>query len=88
MTATVLLSKLQQLTMGKGRSEKRMDERVFGKRLGIGARLFGCWHEDVGRPFVQGKTAYRTCMNCGARRQFDPATLRTFGSFYSAPVAH
>lgn len=86
MTATVLLSKLQRMSSGKRRGRSVVDGHVFGTKLGLAARLFGCWHEDVGRPFVRGKSAYRTCLKCGARRQFDPATLVTFGSFYSAPV--
>jgi len=84
MTATTLLNTLQRLTH---RQVKRaINPQVFGKKLGLLTSVFGCWHEDVGRPFVDGKTAYRSCIKCGARKQFDPDTLRTFGNFYGPPA--
>lgn len=51
------------------------------------ARLFGCWHKNISRPFKQGDTSYRCCLECGARKQFDPETLRTYGNFYFPPAA-
>ncbi|HEX6280161.1 MAG TPA: hypothetical protein VFZ49_09140 [Pyrinomonadaceae bacterium] len=64
-----------------------VNDQVFGKKLGIFTRLFGCRHTNVGRPFSQGRSGYRACINCGARRQFDPRTLETFGAFYAPPAA-
>jgi hypothetical protein len=69
----------------KRRSERTIDPAVFGKKLGVITALFGCWHDNLSRPFVTGKTAYRSCLGCGARRQFDPETLITHGGFYSTP---
>jgi len=84
MTATTLLNTLQRMTHRRGRRE--INPQVFGEKIGLLASVFGCWHEDVGRPFVDGKTAYRSCVKCGARKQFDPETLRTFGNFYGSPA--
>lgn len=73
-------------TVIEQKSRKEVDRRVFGNKVGLIAKLFGCWHEDIGRPFVEGKTAYRACLGCGARKQFDPNTLKTFGNFYYPPL--
>jgi hypothetical protein len=64
----------------------RVDKGVFGQKVGVIAKLFGCWHENISRPFVQGDTAYRACLNCGARKQFNTETLETYGTFYFPPV--
>lgn len=87
MTTTFIFNTFQRLGHRKSKNSKAIvDHNVFGQKLGLMTRLFGCWHEDVGRPFVKGKTAYRACLSCGARRQFDPETFETFGNFYSNPV--
>lgn len=83
---STLLLREEFQTVIEERSKKEVDRRVFGNKVGFIAKLFGCWHEDVGRPFVEGKTAYRACLRCGARKQFDPNTLRTFGKFYYPPL--
>ncbi|MEO5857808.1 MAG: hypothetical protein ABIR33_02550 [Pyrinomonadaceae bacterium] len=62
-----------------------LNEQIFGKKLGVFTRLFGCQHTNVSRPFGLGRSSYRACISCGARRQFDPRTLQTTGAFYSAP---
>ena len=64
----------------------RADQTVFGDKVGIFGKLFGCWHEDLSRPFVQNSVAYRTCLHCGARKQFNTETLQTFGAFYYPPI--
>ena len=64
----------------------RVDQTVFGDKVGVFGKLFGCWHDDLSRPFVQNNTAYRTCLNCGARKQFNTETLQTFGAFYYPPI--
>jgi hypothetical protein len=84
MTATTLLNTLQRLT--HRRIRRAMNPQVFGEKIGLLTSILGCWHEDVGRPFVEGKTAYRSCVKCGARKQFDPETLQTFGDFYCPPA--
>ena len=48
------------------------------------ARILGCWHLDMSRPFTRQGQTFRTCLGCGARRQFDPRTWETKGGFYRA----
>ena len=85
--ATVFLpNKLLKLNNEKNKSASGIDHLVFGRRMGLMAKLFGCWHNNISRPFMQGKTAYRICLQCGARKQFNPETLETKGSFYFPPV--
>jgi hypothetical protein len=55
--------------------------------VGIIASLFGCRHRQLSRPFSSLNDSYRVCINCGARRRFNPNTLQTFGRFYFSPVA-
>jgi hypothetical protein len=64
----------------------RANEVIFGKKLTLTAKFFGCWHQNLSRPFEQEKIAYRTCLNCGARKQFNPETMKTHGSYYFPPT--
>jgi hypothetical protein len=60
---------------------------AFGKKVGLLAKVFGCWHKkELSRPFTENRKAYRVCLECGARRAFDPVTLKTFGPFYFPPA--
>jgi len=59
----------------------------FGNKIGLLATLFGCWHKSLSRPFTIGNDSYRACLDCGARKHFDPQTLKTFGSFHYPPAA-
>jgi hypothetical protein len=65
---------------------KDMDSFVFGKKMGLVAKLFGCRHKNLSRPFTREKTSYRSCLNCGARKPFNAETLETYGKFYAPPV--
>ncbi|HSK73497.1 MAG TPA: hypothetical protein VK892_17495 [Pyrinomonadaceae bacterium] len=87
MATTVLVDKFQNVTDKSRSVGNEIDSNVFGRKMGVMARLFGCWHYDLSRPFTRGKTAYRSCMQCGARRQFNTETLETHGSFYFPPVS-
>jgi hypothetical protein len=60
---------------------------TFGKKLGLLAKLFGCPHKQLSRPFSHSGTGYRTCLKCGARKRFNTETLETFGGFYYPPPA-
>lgn len=85
--ATTLLADKLQIFVDKNVKEKNgIDRSVFGKKIGFFTKMFGCWHGNVSRPFMRGKTAYRSCLQCGARKQFNPETLETFGSFYFPPA--
>ncbi|MDQ3713489.1 MAG: hypothetical protein M3388_14880, partial [Acidobacteriota bacterium] len=55
--------------------------KAFGNKIGLFGKLFGCWHRNLTRPFTVENASYRSCLRCGARKQFDPKTLETFGSF-------
>jgi len=46
------------------------------------ARVFGCRHGELSRPFSHGGRAYRSCLNCGAQRQFNLANWQMQGNFY------
>ena len=46
------------------------------------ARMFGCWHRNMSRPFTRGNETYRACVACGARRRFDLKRWEMVGSFY------
>ena len=82
MASFVLQNVFQNLRSG----EMRLDEKVFGKKLGIVSRLFGCQHRRVTRPMGSAGSAYLSCIECGARKHFNTKTLETSKSFYSAPA--
>jgi len=45
-------------------------------------RLFGCWHKQMSRPFSSQGQTYRSCLDCGARRQFNVKRWEMQGNFY------
>jgi hypothetical protein len=45
-------------------------------------RLFGCWHQNMSRPFTRGRETYRVCLGCGARRRFDLERWEMNGAYY------
>ena len=61
-------------------------DKAFGNKIGLLGMLFGCWHKSLSRPFTIGNDSYRACLDCGARKHFDPQTLKTFGSFHYPPA--
>jgi len=46
------------------------------------ARVFGCRHAEMSRPFSRDGRAYRSCLSCGAQRQFNLGNWEMTGSFY------
>ena len=46
------------------------------------ARVFGCWHREMSRPFTLGGQSYRACLDCGARRAFDTENWKMVGAYY------
>ena len=48
----------------------------------LAARLFGCWHKDMSRPFSHKDQAYRTCLDCGASRKFNVGNWEMQGDYY------
>lgn len=87
MATAFLPNKLLTLS-NNYKQTNNIDHFVFGQKLSLMAKLFGCWHGNISRPFVQGKTAYRSCLKCGARKQFNPETLETHGNFYFPPIVN
>jgi hypothetical protein len=83
--ATAILQNRFRTLLNKRRAN-RVNRYFFGQKVGLVAKLFGCWHENLSRPFGHGKIAYRACLNCGARKQFNPETLETYGTFYFPPL--
>ena len=54
-----------------------------GTKIGdLVARVFGCWHMDMSRPFSHQGHAYRVCLNCGAQRQFNLGKWQMNGNLY------
>lgn len=58
----------------------------FGDKIGLFGKIFGCWHKKLSRPFSDKKSAYRACLECGARKPFDAVTLKSSGAFYYPPA--
>ena len=85
MANALLNGKFRELASLFGKGSK-IDKGIFGEKVGFFSKIFGCGHQDLSRPFSNGKFGYRVCLNCGARKQFNVDTLETFGSFYFAPV--
>ena len=81
---TLLINELQNIEQQK--TVTNTNVKVFGEKVGLAAKLFGCWHENMSRPFGGGLNAYRSCLKCGARKQFNTQTLLTFGKFYYPPI--
>jgi hypothetical protein len=46
------------------------------------ARILGCWHTRMSRPFSHQGQAYRSCLNCGAQRKFNLGNWEMQGNFY------
>lgn len=84
--ASALFNGKFQFVTGLFSKGSNIDKVVFGEKVGLLSKLFGCGHQNLSRPFSKGKLGYRVCLGCGARKQFNAETLETFGSFYFAPV--
>lgn len=67
-------------------SKTKSDTELFANKIGLISKLFGCGHGELSRPFSQGRIGYRSCLKCGAIKQFNPETLETFGGFYYPSV--
>jgi hypothetical protein len=55
---------------------------LTGKFGNLMARVFGCWHAELSRPFSRDGRAYRTCLSCGAQRQFNLGNWEMQGKFF------
>ena len=62
---------------------RQVNVSSMGTRIGDWvARVFGCWHLDMSRPFSHHGQAYRVCLNCGAQRQFNLGNWQMKGNLY------
>ena len=86
MASSTAQNKIETLSNRFVLTDREVDQRVFGEKVGLIGKIFGCWHEDMSRPFSREKIAFRSCLKCGARKQFDSETLETFGGFYFPPI--
>jgi hypothetical protein len=60
----------------------RGQRQVTGKIGSLMARVFGCRHGELSRPFSHGGRAYRSCLSCGAQRRFNLGDWQMHGDFY------
>lgn len=81
-----MLYRSDQKTETENEQGSETKAQAFGRKLGLISRLVGCSHRELSRPFVDGNTSYKSCLKCGARRQFNIETFETFGSFYYPPA--
>ena len=86
MTSMSNPNRFRSLFYRTNREGTEVDGRVFGKRVGLLTKFFGCEHKNISRPFISNKVSYRTCLQCGARKQFNTETFETFGEFYYPPT--
>lgn len=73
------------ITQNRISNSSNPQSEVFGNKIGLIGKLFGCWHKDLSRPFGIGRNSYIECLNCGARKHFDQNTLTTYGEFHFPP---
>lgn len=66
-------------------SEKKRETKELGKKITLLKTIFGCRHEDLGRPMTINGISYRSCAKCGARQYFDAKTLERTEGFYMPP---
>jgi len=71
-----------QLTIANTNVADFNGSSLFGKIDNLVARVFGCWHANLSRPFSREGRAYRTCLNCGAQRHFHLGKWQMQGQFY------
>ena len=71
-----------QLTIATPNVGQMDTSSVIGKIGEWMARVFGCWHTEMSRPFSHQGHAYRVCVNCGAQRRFNLGNSKMQGDFY------
>jgi hypothetical protein len=71
---------LEQKLLARPVIVDRSDDEI--KKIGILGSLFGCWHRRLTRPISDKLSTYQTCVECGARRQFDTDSFKAIGPFY------
>ena len=80
--------KVMQAILEQNTIAERLIDRTagaFGEKIGLVAKLFGCKHKSLTRPFTNNDKSYRACLECGARTEFDTQSFKTLGTFYHPP---
>ena len=70
-----------------GKAIDKVGEELVGRKIGFIGSIFGCWHKRLTRPITSESTTYQSCLECGARKNFDARTFRSSGRFYYPPTA-
>jgi hypothetical protein len=70
------------IAVASGKTSQVESSPVTGKIGSLVARVFGCRHAEMSRPFSRDGRAYRSCLNCGAQRHFNLGNWQMQGSFY------
>jgi len=64
-----------------------LDQETVGEKIEkFLTRALGCRHRQMSLPFTRGNSTYRTCVACGARRDFDLVQGMTVGPYYYPTV--
>jgi hypothetical protein len=71
-----------QLTIANSNVGQFDTSSFTAKITDLMARVFGCWHVQLSRPFSHEGRAYRTCLSCGAQRQFNLGQWQMQGKFF------
>ena len=71
-----------ELTIATSTAPQMDSVSVTGRLNTLVARVFGCRHADMSRPFSRDGRTYRSCLNCGAQRQFNLGNWKMTGGFY------
>lgn len=60
----------------------REQSEIFGDKVGILARIFGCRHSRMSRPVTTSAVTYQYCASCGVRRKYNVTTFKPERDFY------
>ncbi len=71
-----------ELTIAKSNVGQVNGLSLTGRITNLMARVFGCWHAELSRPFSRNGRAYRKCLSCGAQRQFHLGKWEMQGDFF------
>lgn len=58
------------------------EDEIFGERVGLFARVFGCRHYRMSRPVTTDSITYQYCSECGIRRKYDAVTFKPAKELY------
>ena len=63
-------------------SSSLISSSLTGRIGNLMARVFGCRHAALSRPFSRDGRTYRSCLHCGAQRHFNLGNWQMQGGFY------